>query len=68
MQHLEHMRSHTMNIFKALSKICNVMYSVELHINKIEEDIKARKMEGKTTQFNKNIHHINRILEVFFEF
>ncbi len=53
------------------------MDSMEWHINKIEEDIKAKMeniealkeslsaMEAKMTQFNENIHHISRILKAF---
>ena len=72
------MRGHIINIFKVLNSIQNVMESIELGINIIEEDIIARKkdiealkeclshVEAKITQFNENINHNNKVLEAFF--
>jgi hypothetical protein len=72
------MRGHIINIFKVLNSIQNVMESIELGINIIEEGIIARKkdiealkeclshVEAKITQFNESINHNNKVLEAFF--
>lgn len=79
MQRLAYIRSHIVNIFKALNKIENIIESMQSHISKFEDDMKTRKddveaikecltcMEAKITKLDENIHHMNKVQEALFE-